>query len=62
MLRVLQWVIINNKCYNDVTIDHDTSSMLPIYSKLTDLVSISVSSDGVDTLADQDSDPYNAHL
>lgn len=62
MLRALQWLIINNKYYNDVIIDHDTLSTLPIDSQLTNLVSVSISSDGVEFPADQDSDPYNTHL
>ena len=62
VLRALQWLIINNKYYNDVIIDHDTLSTLPIDSQLTNLVSVSISSDGVEIPADQDSDPYNTHL
>ena len=62
VLRALQWLIMNNKYYSHVTINHDTLSMLPIDSQLTNLVSISVSSDSDEILADQGSNPYNAYL
>ena len=63
VLRALQWLIVNNKYYNDVTINHDTLSMLPNDSQLTNLVSISVSLDSVvETPGNQDSDPYNAYI
>lgn len=53
---------MNNTYYNDVTINHGTLSMLPIDSQLTNPVSISISSDSVEILANQGSDPYNAYL
>lgn len=53
---------MNTKYNNDVTINHDTLLMLPIDSQLTKPVSINVSLDSVEILADQGSDPYNAYL
>ena len=62
VLRALQWLIVNNRYYNDVTINHDTLEMLPIDSRLTDLPSVTVSSNEVELSSEHGVDPYSAHL
>ena len=57
VLRALQWLIANNRYYNDVTIDSNTLEMLPIDGQLTNLSSVSVSSE-----LSSENDDHDPHL
>ena len=53
-----------NKYYNDVTINHDTPSLeqLQIDSDLTNLITMTVSSDELEIPTDHKGDPSNSHM
>ncbi len=64
MLRALQWLLVNDNYYRNVSIDPDTLSMLPEDGGLTDLRSVTVQStvDDQELPSAEDLNPYDAHL
>ena len=42
MLRALQWPVVNNNYYHDVTINHNALALLPTDEDLTDLLTTTV--------------------
>lgn len=62
VLTALQWLIIKNVYYHDVTINHDTLALLPDYSDLTNLLALHMSSDQLEIPLQQNDDPHSAHL
>ena len=63
VLRVLQWLVVNNNYYHDVTINHDVLALLPTDEDLTDLLTTTVFSDEVEVPPQQDNaDPYSTHF
>lgn len=61
VFRALQWLVLNNKYYDDVTINHDIVEQLPIDSDLTNLITVRVSSDELEIPVQQD-DPYDSNM
>ena len=57
VLRALQWLIANNRYYNDVTINTSTLEMLPNDGHLTNISLISVSSE-----LSSENDDHDPHL
>jgi len=62
VFRALQWLVLYNKYYDDVTIDHDTLKQLPIDSDLTNLFTMTVSSDELEIPLEHEGDPSNFHM
>ena len=64
VLVALQWLIINNKYYHSVHINHDALALLPEDGNLTALRSVTLNSTAEEQAMPsvQDVDPYNAHL
>ena len=55
-------LVLYNKYYNDVTINHDTLEQLPVDSDLTNLITMTVSSDEFEIPTDHEGDPSNSHI
>jgi len=47
VLRALQWLVVNNKYYNDVVIDSNTLEMLPVDGHLNNFSSVFVQEEQV---------------
>ena len=64
VLVALQWLIINNKYYHSVHINHDALALLPEDGNLTALRSVTLNSTAEEQAMPsvQDVDPYNTHL
>ena len=63
VLRALQWLVVNNNCFHDVTINHNVLALLPTDEDLTDLLTTTVFSDEVEVPPQQDiADPYSTHF
>ena len=62
MLHALEWLIIHNRYYHNVNINHDVLALLPSDGDLHGLTTMTVSSNEEEPPARQDADPYNAHL
>ena len=61
VVNALQWLVLHNKYYDNVIINHDTVEQLPIDSDLTNLVAVTLDSDEVETTL-QHSSPYESHM
>ena len=62
VLVALQWLIINNKYYHSVHINHDALALLPEDGNLTALRSLNSTAEEQAMPSVQDVDPYNTHL
>ena len=60
VFTALQWLVLHNKYYNDVTINHDTLEQLPIDSDLTNLITVSIDSSDLLEIPVQQDDPYES--
>ena len=63
VLGALQWLVVNNNYYRDVTINHDVLALLPSDEHLTNILTTTVLPDEVDVPSQQENgDPYTSHF